>query len=144
MNHKFKISSVAFYISLLAFIAFAVYILCINQEVFYTAHDRSEFVFGAPYFNTLMSKPFGLMQYVGAWLTQFFCQPVVGSSILVAIWVAIYFVGVKAFRLQGSASALMLLPVLDLYLHHQGLLVLAVSWLPGYVVAFVGGTSHST
>jgi hypothetical protein len=58
-----------------------------------------------------MSKPFGLMQYVGAWLTQFFCQPAVGTSILVAIWVGIYFVGAKAFRLQGSASALMLLPV---------------------------------
>ena len=111
MNKQNNVSRAVLFLRSLAFILFVVYILYINQEVFYTAHDRSEFVFGAPFFNTLMSKPFGLMQYVGAWLTQFFCKPVVGSSILVVIWVAIYFVGVKAFRLQGSASALMLLPV---------------------------------
>ena len=91
--------------------SFAVYILYINQEVLYTAHDRSEFIYGTPFFNTLMSKPFGLMQYVGAWLTQFFFKPALGSVIIVAIWLLIFFVGTKAFRLQGSASALMLLPV---------------------------------
>lgn len=91
--------------------SFVVYILYINQEVLYTAHDRSEFIYGTPFFNTLMSKPFGLMQYVGAWLTQFFFKPALGSVIIVAIWLLIFFVGTKAFRLQGSASALMLLPV---------------------------------
>lgn len=91
--------------------SFAVYILYINQEVLYTVHDRSEFIYGTPFFDTLMSKPFGLVQYVGAWLTQFFCKPVVGSFVMVAIWLLIFFVGTKAFRLQGSASALMLLPV---------------------------------
>ena len=106
-----NVSRACLFVSLLAFILFVVYVLYINQEVFYTAHDRSEFIFGTPFFNTLMSKPFGLMQYVGAWLTQFFFQPSVGSCILIAIWVGIYFVGAKAFRLQGSASALMLLPV---------------------------------
>ena len=99
------------YVSLLAFILFVVYILYVNQEVFYTAHDRSEFIFGAPFFHTLMSKPFGLMQYAGAWLTQLFCRPAFGSAVLVAIWTLIFLVGIKAFRLQGSASALMLLPV---------------------------------
>lgn len=91
--------------------SFAVYILYINQEVLYTAHDRSEFIYGTPFFDTLMSKPFGLVQYVGAWLTQFFFKPALGSVIIVAIWLLIFFVGTKAFRLQGSASALMLLPV---------------------------------
>ena len=104
-------SVVALYVSLLAFIAFVVYVLYLNQEVFYTAHDRSEFVCGAPFFHTLLSKPFGLMQYVGAWLTQLFCRPAVGVGVLGLIWLLIYVVGTKAFRLQGSASALMLLPV---------------------------------
>ena len=106
-----NVFSAVLYVSLLAFMSFAVYILYINQEVLYTAHDRSEFIFGTPFFNTLMSKPFGLMQYVGAWLTQFFFKPALGSVIIVAIWLLIFFVGTKAFRLQGSASALMLLPV---------------------------------
>ena len=111
MTNLSKLSRTSLYVSLSAFILFVVYILYINQEVFYTAHDRSEFIFGAPFFNTLMSKPFGLMQYVGAWFTQFFCEPAVGTSILAAIWGLTIFVGIKAFRLQGSASALMLLPV---------------------------------
>lgn len=106
-----NVFSAVLYVSLLAFMSFAVYILYINQEVLYTAHDRSEFIYGTPFFNTLMSKPFGLMQYVGAWLTQFFFKPALGSVIIVAIWLLIFFVGTKAFRLQGSASALMLLPV---------------------------------
>ena len=111
MNSKSKVSGAIFYVSLLAFIAFVVYILYINQEVFYTAHDRSEFIFGSPFFHTLMSKPFGLIQYAGAWLTQLFCHPAVGSAVLVAVWVLIFFVGVKAFRLKAGMSALMLLPV---------------------------------
>ena len=111
MNSKNKISSPVFCVSLLAFIIFVVYVLCVNQEVFYTAHDRSEFLFGTPFFHTLMTKPFGLMQYVGAWFTQLFYYPALGSTVLVAIWILIFCVGVKAFRLQGSASALMLLPV---------------------------------
>ena len=94
--------------------SFVVYTLYINQEVFYTAHDRSEFIFGTPFFDKLMQKPFGLMQYAGAWLTLFFHKPAIGASILAAIWVLIFYVGTKAFRLQGNAagaSALMLLPV---------------------------------
>ena len=111
MNTKNKISSIILYVSLLVFVSFVVYILYINQEVFYTAHDRSEFIFGAPFFHTLLSKPFGLMQYAGAWLTQLFCRPAVGSAVLAAIWTLIFLVGIKAFRLKPSASALMLLPV---------------------------------
>ena len=111
MTAKSKLTGALFYVSLLAFISFVVYILYINQEVFYTAHDRSEFLFGAPFFHTLMQKPFGLMQYVGAWLTQLFYHPALGAGALAVIWLLIFFVGVKAFRLQGSASALMLLPV---------------------------------
>ena len=111
MNNKSKASGAILYASLLTFISFVVYILYINQEVLYTAHERSEFIFGAPFFHTLMSKPFGLMQYVGAWLTQLLCEPAIGAGVLIAIWVLIFYVGTKAFRLQGSASALMLLPV---------------------------------
>ena len=111
MVNKSKVSCAVLYVSLLAFILFSIYILYINQEVFYTAHDRSEFIFGAPFFHTLLLKPFGLMRYVGAWLTQLFFFPALGSAVLVTIWIFIFCVGAKAFRLQGSASALMLLPV---------------------------------
>lgn len=111
MTRHIKTSETILYVSLLAFISFVVYILYINQEVLYTAHDRSEFISGAPFYHALMSKPFGFTQYVGAWLTQFFYHPILGATILVAVWTLIFLVGIKAFRLQLSASALMLLPV---------------------------------
>ena len=111
MNKTNKVSGVILYVSLLAFILFTLYILYINQEVLYTAHDRSEYLYGAPFFHALMQKPFGLMQYVGAWLTQVFYHPLLGAGVLMAIWALIFLVGTKAFRLQGSSSALMLLPV---------------------------------
>ena len=111
MNKTNKFSYFILYGSLLAFMFFALYILYTNQEVFYTAHDRSEFLFGTPFFHTLMQKPFGLMQYVGAWLTQLFYHPALGASVLAVLWVLIFYVGTKAFKLQGSALALMLLPV---------------------------------
>ena len=111
MNKTSKLSSACLYGSLLAFVSFVVYILYINQEVFYMAHERSEFIFGTPFFQTLMSKPFGLMQYVGAWLTQLFHHPALGTAVLAVIWALIFFVGAKAFRLKQSASALMLLPI---------------------------------
>ena len=111
MINKSKLSGAVLYVSLLAFISFVIYILYINLEVLYTAQDRSEFIFGTPFFHTLMSKPFGLMQYVGAWLTQLCYRPSLGASIMMIIWTLIFYVGTKAFRLQESASALMLLPV---------------------------------
>lgn len=111
MITKIKVRSAVLGVSLLAFISFVVYILCINQEVFYTAHERSEFLYGSPFFHTLMSKPFGLMQYVGGWLTQFFYNPAIGSCLLALIWVLIFFVGSKAFRLKGNSVAIMVLPI---------------------------------
>lgn len=106
-----KVHKAILYSSLLVFISFVVYILYINQEVFYTAHNHSEFLYGSPFFNTLMSKPFGLLRYIGAWLTMFFCKPAIGSAILAAIWIMTFFVGIKAFKLKGHAMALMLIPI---------------------------------
>ena len=111
MKKTSKLSNIILYVSLLTFFTCVVYVLYINKEVLYMAHDRSGFLFGTPFFHTLMSKPFGLMQYVGAWLTQFFYYPALGAGLLAVIWVLIFFVGMKAFRLQGNAVALMLLPV---------------------------------
>jgi len=111
ISRRDKAAAASLGAGVLAFLAFVVYLLYLNQEVLYTAHDRSEFIVGAPYFHTLLSKPFGLMQYVGAWLTQLFYHPALGAGVLAAVWVLIFLVGAKAFQLKGSSAALMLLPV---------------------------------
>ncbi len=110
MITNLKDSRTILHVSFFAFVLFVTVILSINQEVFYTAHDRSEFVFGAPFFNAYMSRPFGLIQYVGAYLTQFFYYPALGAGMLLFVWLLIFYVGKKAFYLQGAATALMFLP----------------------------------
>ncbi len=110
-NSLFGGKGAVLYLSILAFIAFAAYVLYANQDVLYTANDRSEFLIGTPFFDTLMSRPFGLMQYAGAWLTQLFYNPLLGAGVLVAIWTLIFLVGIKAFRLKSGGKALMLLPI---------------------------------
>ena len=111
MKIQGKVSGTILWGSMVAFLLFAVYLLYANQEVLYTAHERSEFLYGAPFFQTLMQKPFGLVQYVGAWLTQFFYCPMLGAGMLAALWTLTGYVGAKAFGLKGGARALMLLPV---------------------------------
>ncbi len=111
MKKQSKLSGAVLWASLLVFIAFVTYLLSANQEVLYTAHERSEFIVGKAFLHTLMQKPFGLVQYVGAWLTQFLYNPMLGAGMLAALWLLIFLVGRKAFGLKGGAAALMLLPV---------------------------------
>lgn len=111
MPKQSKLHSVVLYGSLVAFLVFVAVVLYVNREVLYTAHDRSEFIFGSPFFHAQLSKPFGLMVYAGAWLTQLFSRPAVGAVVLITLWVLIFWVGARAFRLAGSSQALMLLPV---------------------------------
>ena len=111
MNTKENFAKPVLYASMLGFISFVIYIFCINREVFFTAQDRSEFLYGSQFFNTLMTRPFGLTQYAAAWLTQFFYHPIWGTAILGAIWALTFVIGKAAFRLYGAASALMLLPI---------------------------------
>lgn len=110
-NRKQSLSAASLFGSIMAFVAFVVYVLYTNREVIYTAHDRSEFLFGSTFLADVMSRPFGAMQYAGAWLTQFFFYPTLGSTLLCSLWLLICLVGARAFRLKGGATALMLLPV---------------------------------
>ena len=111
MANRQSLGALSLYGSFMAFVVFVIYILYVNQEVIYTAHERSEFLYGSTFFNRVMSRPFGAIQYVGGWLTQFFYYPALGSAMLAGVWMLIILVGIKTFRLRGGSTALMLLPV---------------------------------
>ena len=111
MANRQSLGALSQYGSFMAFVVFVIYILYVNQEVIYTAHERSEFLYGSTFFNRVMSRPFGAIQYVGGWLTQFFYYPALGSAMLAGVWMLIILVGIKTFRLRGGSTALMLLPV---------------------------------
>lgn len=96
----------------IAFIALAFYFLIGNySDMLFTAQDRSDFVASCMFFSDCMARPFGLMQYLGSFLTQFFYIPTLGASILIAIWIACYAAGIKAFNLSARWAPLFLLPL---------------------------------
>lgn len=95
-----------------ALISYAAYILVgMCPDVLITAQDRNMFEGDSMYFNNIIGRPFGLFQWIGGFLTQFFYYPVLGATILIAIWAASVFVGIKAFRLKGIWQSLMIVPV---------------------------------
>lgn len=95
-----------------ALIAYAMYVLVgLYSDVLITAQDRNAFSADPLYFSELMSRPFGLFQYVGGYLTQLFYHPALGAAVLVAIWTASAFIGIKAFGLKGVWRSLVIVPV---------------------------------
>lgn len=112
MNKQKLFCIVVTAITAVALISYAVYLLVgLNPDVLITAQDRNVFIKDAGFFCEQIMRPFGLFQYVGAYLTQFFYYPALGSAILIGIWSAIAFVGIKAFRLKGLWQSLMIVVV---------------------------------
>lgn len=94
-----------------AFIAYAAYLLVgVYPDVLITAQDRNIYSADSLYFSQQVARPFGLFQYIGAYLTQYFYHPAIGAALLIAMWTASAFVGIKAFRLKGIWRSLMIIP----------------------------------
>lgn len=112
MNKKQVTSILITATAAIALIAYAAYVLVgIIPDVLITAQDRNTFATDSLFFSEQIARPFGLMQYVGAFLTQFFYYPALGAAMLIALWTASVFAGIKAFRLKGIWRALMIVPV---------------------------------
>lgn len=95
-----------------ALISYAAWVLVgMCPDVLVTAQDRNMFEGDSMYFNDVIGRPFGLFQYIGGFLTQFFYYPALGACMLIALWAASVFVGIKAFRLKGVWQSLMIVPV---------------------------------
>lgn len=104
-------------IPLVLFIAFAAYILLgFYQDMLFTLHMRTPFIGGSLFFGELMSEPFGLMRWIGCWLTQLCYYPVLGFVVYVLIWSSAYFFAEKTFRLPALYSSLLIIPLACLLL----------------------------
>lgn len=96
-------------VALISYAAFVLMGMC--PDVLVTAQDRNMFMGDSMYFNEMIVRPFGLFQYIGGFFTQFFYYPALGASILIALWAASIFVGIKAFHLEGVWRWLMIVPI---------------------------------
>jgi len=107
-----KRRSLLYVLPAILFVVLAAYVLiCQQADVLYTAQDRNEFFSTSSFFSQIMAEPFGLMAYLGSFLTQFFYYPALGASILIFLWCVLYGVTVKVFSLGVRLSALAILPL---------------------------------
>ena len=134
MINKSKASGAILCVSLLAFILFVVYILYINQEMFYF---RSDAVCGSMAHTVFLSSCLRY-RYAGCYLgTYILCGyqsiPVTGKRLCA-----------DALACCLPACLCCRFRLLGLYLSNQRLLVLAIGGLSRHVAALVGSPLHPT
>ena len=91
------------------------------QDLLHAIHLRTPFIDGALFFGELSKEPFGIMRWVGCWLSQLCFYPVIGAIVLIIIWTLCYFLGLKASGLPLRWSALLMLPLSCLLLGIVGI-----------------------
>ncbi len=94
------------------FAVFAAYILITtNSDLLFQAQNYSFFNSTTEYFNDCMKLPGGIITFVATFFTQFFYEPWMGATILIALWAAIFYVSKKAMRVSSVWACMMLVPV---------------------------------
>lgn len=102
-----------FYILPLVLFAIGAGYVLVGQfsDMLFTAQDRNEFFSTSDFFRQLVCEPFGLLAYVGSYLTQYFYYPACGAAILLLLWAMLYAAIIKAFGLSKHLAPLALLPL---------------------------------
>lgn len=99
-------------LTLLIFVGVAGYELIHNNyDMLYMAQEKSMFTYGCQFFNELTKMPGCVAAWLGCYLTQYFYNPIIGSSIIIGIWCITYLLTIKAFRLKNTWAFLAIIPV---------------------------------
>ena len=105
------------YIYLIAFITVAYILLPVmNGDYLYTIQDNNIFIKGHTFMMDIVQHRGGWGTWISLYLTQFFYYPWLGSTILILLWVAIYWITIWMFKIGDKFSFLALIvPILLLY-----------------------------
>ncbi|MBR0047013.1 MAG: hypothetical protein IJP75_09100 [Bacteroidaceae bacterium] len=105
------------YIYLFIFIAAAFLLLPVmNGDYLYTIQDNNVFISGHTFMMDIVQHAGGWITWAACYLTQFFYYPWLGSTILILLWVAIYWITIWMFGISNKFSFLALIvPLLLLY-----------------------------
>ena len=87
-----------------------------NADVLYMQQMRSLFNDTSVFFQQYNAVPAGFLQWAGCYFTQFFYYPALGSSVLILMWIAIFFLLKKAFLTSSTQhlTPLLLIPLVCL------------------------------
>ena len=90
-----------------AFIIFAFVMLAVKNSYMLRWYDEmSMFESTRFFFRQCLYFPGGLMRYAGAWLTQLMYYPILGSSVIILLWLLMAWLTQKAFCLPRMAFPL--------------------------------------
>ncbi len=94
-------------VTTLAFILFAYVMLAVKNSYMLRWYDEmSLFEPTRFFFRQCLYFPGGLMRYAGAWLTQLMYYPILGSSVIILLWLLMAWLTQKAFCLPRMAFPL--------------------------------------
>ena len=106
------IASASLVIFMLYFILLAWYFLYIsNADTMYFMQDRGWWNSTSLFWDECVRLPGGLLAWAGAYLTQFFYYPALGTVMLIALWLATVFLAKWTFRVPNEWSFLLFIPM---------------------------------
>lgn len=138
INWRNNLQQLNFY----AFVVFALYMTAIHNGFYFKwAESLSLFINSWYFLQDCMRFAGGLLTYTGAFLTQFYYFPALGSIVFVALLVLIQYLSVVAFDIPLKFRVLAYIPSLMLLL---SVIQLGYVWLtlksPGYFLSNTLGT----
>ena len=124
-NVKAGLAALSGYATWIAAVAFAATIWAVTafkeSSLLQRIEIESLFVTELTELNDALSVPGGLLDYMGAFLTQFLLIPALGSAIWVALLLLATWITIKAFRLKGMVQLTAFIPALMLVLAQMSL-----------------------
>ena len=98
------------YAAIFAVIA-AYFLIVKNSDTLYMAQGHNLFLHTSEYFSECMSKPGGLLTWLGTYFTQYFYNPTTGACILIAVWMLIFAAAKYAFNMKSAWTVLAIIPL---------------------------------
>ena len=88
-----------------------VLLLVFENELLFRSQELSLWLPTEMWFSRRMSYPAGFLTVIATFLNQFMYYPWLGTLLLVGLWLTVYLLTLKVFRIPDKRSALALIPV---------------------------------
>ena len=96
---------------LIALLVTAGALLYLESDFLWKVQEQNLFLNTSLFFKEQMVVPGGLLSWLGAYLTQFFYYPWMGTLLLCLLWLVLLWLVKRAFQLSDAWSVLALVPV---------------------------------
>lgn len=101
-----------YHLPIIVFMIIAAIVLAvINNDLLYTIQDCSIFCKGHTFQAPFSCIPGGMISWIGCYFTQYFYYPWLGTSILIIMWMILYFLCIKVYKLTFQNYAYCIIPI---------------------------------